>query len=223
MNRLKDKYPFSFEKELEWTRLISKGEGNEAVRFLRHILDEKPVIVEDSNNIQECLVWNFATCVLRIENNVINMDTPGEEANWLEKFCCNISIDNKVMLLERRILQVCEAVGNQKMNCTPLDVWDIQQYILDNYADINLNNCKIAEYFHVNAAYLSTFYKRETGTNLSNYIQCIRLEKAKKLLRNTNLTIEETARAVGCNNSIALIRMFKRLDGTTPTAYREAK
>ena len=208
---------------MEWTRLINKGEGNQAVRFLREILDENPVIMDDGNNIQECLVWNFATCVLRIENSVCNKDTSMEEANWLDKFCCNISIDNKVTLLERRILQVCEAVGNQKPNGTPLDVWDIKQYILDNYADIDLNNCKIAEHFHVNAAYLSTFFKRETGTNLSNYIQCIRLEKAKKLLRNTNLTIEETAKAVGCNNSIALIRLFRRLDGITPTAYREAK
>ena len=99
----------------------------------------------------------------------------------------------------------------------------IKEYIEDNYTDQSLSNRDIAEYFHMNISYLSTFFKENTGTNLVSYIHKVRLEKAKELLENTNLTLEEISQRVGCSSAQVISRLFKKYEGITPAAYRESR
>lgn len=78
----------------------------------------------------------------------------------------------------------------------------------------------IAEEFHINSIYLSSFFREKIGVNLLSYLHQLRIGKAKELLRETQMTILEISKRVGCNNSITLNRMFKKMEGMTPTEYR---
>ena len=61
----------------------------------------------------------------------------------------------------------------------------------------------------------------QTGEKVLDYINRIRLQEAKQLLQKCEINIEEVARKTGFNNSIALIRVFKKYEGITPGKYKD--
>ena len=69
---------------------------------------------------------------------------------------------------------------------------------------------------------LSHYFKRTTGSNISTYVEELRIERAKGLLRETNLTIAEIAGRVGYRSSSTFIEAFKRHEEKTPGKWRKA-
>ena len=73
---------------------------------------------------------------------------------------------------------------------------------------------------HVNGSYLLRVYKAHTGHTLLWYHSSIRCEKAKKLLAESELSISEIGGAVGFVSSAHFSRIFRKMTGMTPSAYR---
>jgi transcriptional regulator GlxA family with amidase domain len=63
-------------------------------------------------------------------------------------------------------------------------------------------------------------FKAATGVTLIEYLQNLRVEEAKRLLETTDLVVEEVGAAVGYADTSFFRRLFKRLAGLTPGAYR---
>ena len=99
----------------------------------------------------------------------------------------------------------------------------IEQYIRENYEDSSLCATSIAEQFRISASYLSRIFKADMGIGLVDYIHKLRIDAAKAALRNTCATIDDVATAVGFSNRWVFMRVFKKLEGTTPGAYRSAQ
>ncbi len=59
--------------------------------------------------------------------------------------------------------------------------------------------------------------------NLTQYANAKRMIRAKKLLRATELTIEEISRRCGYETTAHFYRMFKGLTGSTPKSYRKRR
>ena len=78
----------------------------------------------------------------------------------------------------------------------------------------------IADEFGLEMSNLSKRFKKEWGINISEYIQMIRLKKAKELLSDEKYTIKIIAEQCGYVNSDVFIRAFKRYEGITPGRYR---
>lgn len=216
------RYAFSLQKEIEFTDYVCRGDSDSAIRLFRGIYQEGISTLGDTDEMQECLLWNFAISVRRIESSIISEQDVSENAGWMKSFSRNESAEKRMRVLEERIEQMCLVIQKELMDKDQATVRQIKNYIQQHYQSINLSNGMIAEHFHMNAAYLSTFFKKKTGTNLLNYIQRVRLEKAQELLTTTDMTVEEVGKAVGYSNGIALIRMFKKKIGVTPTMYRDS-
>ena len=71
--------------------------------------------------------------------------------------------------------------------------------------------------------YFSKVFKDETGENFIEYLTTIRIEKAKELLRGSNLSMKEICSAVGYSDPNYFSRTFKKNVGVTPTEYKEGK
>lgn len=84
--------------------------------------------------------------------------------------------------------------------------------------DVSLEQC--AEYVGTNPFYLSKSFKLVAGTNFIDYLTELRMEKAKELLRESELKIQAIAEQVGYQHSY-FNRIFKKLEGVTPSHYRE--
>lgn len=96
----------------------------------------------------------------------------------------------------------------------------VTQYINENYTlDLSLND--LADLANINANYLSTHFKTETGMSVVEYITFTRLEKAKEMLQKTNLKIVDIANLAGYHDVKYFMRIFKNKIGITPNDYRK--
>ncbi|GHU72855.1 DNA-binding response regulator [Clostridia bacterium] len=79
---------------------------------------------------------------------------------------------------------------------------------------------ELSEMFHLNKSYLCELFKRHTGQTFSAYRNDLRIERAKALLKSTQLTIQEVSERSGCPDSFYFSKLFKRKLGVTPSMYR---
>ncbi|MCJ7840597.1 response regulator [Lederbergia sp. NSJ-179] len=94
------------------------------------------------------------------------------------------------------------------------------QYIDENYhKDINL--AVVSNYVSLNYSYFSHMFKEHTGQNFVDYLKKVRIEKAKLLLKKTDLMIFEISLKVGYKNPKQFTRVFRELEGISPKEYRE--
>ena len=78
----------------------------------------------------------------------------------------------------------------------------------------------LSEKFHLNAQYISQLFKNEIGVNFLTYLTSIRMEKSKKLLISTSLSIAEVAEQSGYGDYRVFTKVFKKNEGVTPSQYR---
>ncbi|MDD7887693.1 substrate-binding domain-containing protein [Flavivirga sp. 57AJ16] len=103
-----------------------------------------------------------------------------------------------------------------------------QEFILklNKIIDNNMDNSKfsvenLANDLNISRIQLYRKMKAIMGVNVSDYIQNIRLEKAKKMLRDTSLTISEIAYATGFSTPNYFSTSFKNKFNKSPKAFRE--
>ena len=111
--------------------------------------------------------------------------------------------------------------------CTPPDTRNrkmpaIEHYIQNHYGDPNLCANSISETFKISPSYLSRVFKTDMNMGIVDYIHRVRIEAAKRLLRETDMTTDAVASAVGFSSRVVLNRVFKKQIGTTPGGYRSA-
>ena len=100
-------------------------------------------------------------------------------------------------------------------------VSSVQAYISAHYGE-QLSLDQLAQQFYLSSSYLSRLFKRETGTTLTTYLQNVRIEAAKNLLRTTALKSYEVAERVGINDPVYFSRIFKKITGLKPKDYRHS-
>lgn len=96
----------------------------------------------------------------------------------------------------------------------------IQHHVAANLAG-DLSLTALATLVHHSPTYLSRLYKRTTGIMLSDYITQERMKKARELLAETGMKIQEVATTAGYEGASQFNRSFKRIYQMTPQEYRE--
>ena len=102
-------------------------------------------------------------------------------------------------------------------------VLETKVFVEKHYSNPSLSRSLIAEHLSVNASYLSDVFKSETKIGLSEYITQVRISNAKRLLSDSSISIQEVAKAVGCNSLQYFYQLFKKETGITPAEYQKRK
>lgn len=154
--------------------------------------------------------------------------------SWNQSICDNL---NRLMLLYRRpndlnadilaemlvmqmITELIRMVTPNLQNCYSEYVQRAIDIISDAYVD-RLSLDDLASQVHISKFYLSHIFKTETGLSPASYLQQFRLNKAKELLRSTDLSQEEICSRVGFYNCSYLSRLFRLYENQTPDQYRK--
>ncbi|MBQ8093548.1 MAG: helix-turn-helix transcriptional regulator [Clostridia bacterium] len=98
----------------------------------------------------------------------------------------------------------------------------IMSYIQDNFRNQDMNISAISGYFDLSPSYLTRIVKAQTGQNALDYIHSLRIAAAKDLMQTTKLNLQQIAEQVGYGTKLNIIRAFKRYEGVTPTAWKDA-
>lgn len=100
------------------------------------------------------------------------------------------------------------------------NVRDVRAYLDKNYSsEITLD--QLSSLFFINKFYLTKTFKSQFGLSISMYIQNLRITKAKQLLRFSGKTVEEIGVEIGIDNPAYFSRVFKNIEGVSPSKYRE--
>jgi len=93
-------------------------------------------------------------------------------------------------------------------------------YIRENYSK-NISISDIADKEGFNVSYFSTLFKKETGQTFSEYLSNVRMNEAKRLLKETNLSVALVCEAVGYSDLKHFNAIFRKNAGIKPSEYRK--
>jgi YesN/AraC family two-component response regulator len=99
---------------------------------------------------------------------------------------------------------------------------DILEYIDGHINSFNLSLQSVANEFGMSASAFSKMFKEKAGLNYKEYIDSLRLSRAKDMLKNSNIQIEQIASEVGYESVTSFYRLFKKNIGIAPGEYRQA-
>ncbi|MDI6617696.1 MAG: helix-turn-helix domain-containing protein [Clostridiales bacterium] len=142
-------------------------------------------------------------------NNIFEALIQMETIEQMEEYIQGIFKEYIEKIEERR-----HRKGNNEL------IENIISFIQSNYMKYDLTLNSLAETFDISVPYLSKVFKESMGTNFTDYLISIRMEKAKNLLTHTDFKINDIVEKVGYANCHSFIRIFKKYTGKTPGEYR---
>lgn len=132
------------------------------------------------------------------------------------------SLDELRQYYEQFFTNISEILKSKSIYASNDVIEKMQIYAKRNYYK-NLNVEFLSSLFYMNRSYCSHLFKEKTGINFVDFVNQIRIEKAKELLKNTDKKMYQVSKAVGYDNVKYFFRIFKKLEGITPEQYRKNK
>ncbi len=130
------------------------------------------------------------------------------------------TVQEGIDMMHDMIYKYCDLVKKHSMKNYSMMVQKAIALIdSDLTADLSLR--RQAELLNVNASYLSSLFKKETGVTLTEYVSKKRIDHAAFLLTSTNMQIQAIAQYCGIFDVNYFTKTFKKIMGKTPKEYRE--
>jgi len=214
-------YPYALEKRL----LLSVNQGDGAAveaaiqELARTILDRKL----SATNIHHLFIQLSGEIIKSAVSAGESIgEVLGEDFSYLKEVARVQTISD----IERFLAAVCKKViehGNRKT----LKIYDDTLNKAIQYMEANYNNSisveSIAEHVHLSASYIGRMFKERMGVTLNEYLIDLRINRAKQLLAETDLTIDEICQQVGYSTISYFTKLFKGRTGMTPGTYRRER
>ncbi|MFQ8891339.1 MAG: response regulator [Clostridium sp.] len=218
------------EKENYW--IYPKEEEKSIIKFLLlGSYKAEEIFVKIVNNLYNLLANDIIKADInlkRIYNNIIN--NIYDNLSWLDKYLnkdffgsidyLNESDKNSIKeMYIRKIHILLDFLNKFYFNYSDERIKEVCKYILEN-PDSDLKLKVISEKFYVNNAYLSNIFKKKLGIGFNEYITIIKMERAKYLLKNTNLKAYEIGYKLGYSDKNYFSKLFKSYFGKSPSESR---
>ena len=129
--------------------------------------------------------------------------------------------DTRQHLLEwmSQCLMMLNAIRNESRGS---DIATIIDYVDQHYREpIHLTD--ISQLIYKNSSYISHLFKKKMNIGFVDYLTQVRIQKACEKLLNTDLTVVQIAEQTGIDDAAYFCRVFKKIMGQSPRAYRERK
>lgn len=150
---------------------------------------------------------------------LFNEDVEAEFDKWKEEVENSRNISTMKKFVLDTLKNHLKYLEQKQMDLERKPILDTIEYVKNNFGQKILLE-DMAEKFGFHPNYFSEIFKKETGKNFSVYLQEVRMEAAKKLLRDSSETIYEIAFKVGYRDSRYFSQQFTKTVGIKPTEYR---
>lgn len=100
-------------------------------------------------------------------------------------------------------------------------IFQIKEYLHQNYAVPSLSVPDISEHVHLSPAYVCTLFKNETGQTLNQYLTDYRIKMSKQFLSDPLYKITDISAKVGYSDGNYYSKAFRKIVGLSPSEYRE--
>ena len=212
---------YAYEKEFLFA--VSQGNYPKA----KHLMSQFNSIQIDQRNADPirdmknyCITINtlFRKSVERGGVHPIHIDSVSSE--FVKKIELRSTMDDIYSLMFEMVKVYCQLVNKYSVKDYSPTVQKVVVMIESNLSS-DLTLSELATSLNINASYLSTVFKKETGKTVTAYVNEKRIELAQELLRTTNLQIQTIAQYCGIIDVHYFTRLFKKITGVSPKQFRE--
>ena len=168
----------------------------------------------------KCKIFSFIdhTVSVLADMNEFNENNLWEKYSLMDRLMDCSSIEQ----LESEYYSITQQLSEHLLNASPQEsmVDKIMAITQEHYLDPMFSVFYVSEQLNVSNAYVSKAFKKGTGRNMLDYVQRLRIDHAKSLMSQPELTLSAIATQSGFCSDVSFIRVFKKLEGVTPGKYR---
>jgi len=218
---------FSLETERRLVNALMAGDLSEALGLLdgvfRDNLPRQDTADGPSLDLVKCLLFDLVNATGKALEGIDRTYRSDlrERLDPMKAVMRHDTMDAVRTALDGMFTGICAFVEERKRSHKPDLREAAERHVRESFGDVNLSNRTIAERLRVNPSYLSRYYKEQAGEGLSEFVARTRIDAAKRILTETDLPLGEVARRVGLSGDVALIKLFKRLEGITPGRFQK--
>jgi AraC-like DNA-binding protein len=222
-------YPIQVEQQL--INYMKVGDFAKARQTLNSIFENnftKPAV---SVQLAKCLMFNLVSTMIKTINEIGDVeDFPFlRNPKEIDRFFAGESVKDMHRKLTEMLENVCDYTAEKRKQSLKQArnrslqqlVREISSFVEGHYDDSNLNISMIGRRFDMKPTYLSKLFKEQTSEGLLDYINKVRIAKAKQIIGEHGASIGDVAKLVGFSEVTAFIRVFKKYEGITPGKYKE--
>lgn len=213
-------FPY-FELSVKLTRLVTSGDEQGLHDALKEIMTQ---YILESNLpawLQQILLNELQAILFHI---LVRLELEEQE---YQKYFSELEKEHRIPLIEQitstlgLYRSLCALVNEKKTKEAGKMMPAILAFLDANYGDPDLSLTMVADTFRISVPYLSSLFKASAGVNFSNYVEDVRIEKAKGFLKNTSMSVGEIAVATGYSSTNSFSRAFRRVTGDSASEYRK--
>ncbi|WP_246294488.1 helix-turn-helix domain-containing protein [Paenibacillus planticolens] len=223
MTDTKQHYYYPLEIEIQLINFVRSGDTDNVKKLLDQIFSMNFDSSHITPELGKCLFFNVISTFLKILNstNTNQEEVLGPNFDPI-RAVFNYPTAQGMQLKTQELYETLTRSFNvERSDHNTQLLQEIVNIVHHNLGDPSLGLAQIAEQFRMTPPYISTFFKKNQGQNLQDYITHKRIQMAKELMEHRDLTIAQISQKVGYNNDVVFIRAFKKLEGITPGKYRE--
>ncbi|MBA2943493.1 response regulator [Paenibacillus sp. CGMCC 1.16610] len=218
--RTVEKVRFDDVKEHALTRCIKVGTNQE----IRETMDELFQGIEGAVSVKDYQIYllEILTCILKAaKDSNLNVDEvfgdnfiPFTEINKFK------SLEEAKHWLAELCASMMNHIATDRQYTYKNLVEMAKDYTKNHYHEGDITINKVCSHLHISAGYFSSIFKKETKMTFVNYLNHIRMEAAKEMLRSTDMKALEIAEKVGYADANYFSFSFRKNVGVSPKEYR---
>lgn len=149
----------------------------------------------------------------------LNTDTVFKDCSPVTALFSVSSVFDVKTIITDTLSMTVDSIKQIRANNTDRTLADAKNYISLNFSDPAFNIESVSEYLNLSPKYLAQLFKKTENCSFSDYLNKVRIEKAKELLEKTHLRVYEVAEKVGFENSKYFFQVFRQLTDMSPREY----
>lgn len=206
------------ETEIYLSNYIKTGDSEKAVGMIKDVIRQNGGAAYAHTELIRCIMYNLLGVMCRAAGEVGGqIDFSRDE--YLNSLLHCESVEKIREVMTDAVTSLCACVSETASDDSGVEQ-KVKQLVRENFRKQGFGVMEIGEHFGLTPSYISRLFKRETGELLTDYITRVRIDEAKRLIRETKDTFDHIAEQVGYLNAKILARTFKKTEGILPSQYR---
>lgn len=216
-----------FSRQTEWTlaqqryktrlaELLWSVDEREALEQLNEIVTHFETMGPEEVSLSQYSAMLMEDLLSALEERGLRLAMETGKDPWPQE---NRSACRRLMIA--KIQEIMELIKGSRNLGAHHNIVKAKRYIEENYTMEDLSLQEVADSLGMSVTYLSRTFKSETNMNFVKYLVQVRMDKARELLAESELSAQETAYHVGFSDYVHFSKTFKKFHGLTPSEFRK--